>query len=310
MTAGIPLTVISGHPAAGKSTLLAHVLSGPAPRVAAVLSGSAERVLASAGSNRVDSDSVQLPGGAVCCGLDGDVTTSLVRLTRQRGSWDQILLEVPTTSEARSAAGYAYLPGLRPGGVVMIVSAAWAAQQRRLSRNDGLRSASMVVMNRMDEVTERDAARARSWLRSYLAPLPILSATHGRVAAPLLLGIANPNPAEHAILACEGCDLPDIGRSYDGHDVRDSAIGDRSRAWNIDVSGPTELGIFRRWIERLPPGILRGHGFVKLGSEPHVRYRFELLGVHWGLQRDGSWPDRQSGYRITLVGLDDSIPVS
>ena len=187
---GIPLTIVAGEPAAGKSTLLAHLMSAsPAPRVAAVMNAASVRALEPLAPTRIDGDSVRLPGGAVCYGLAGDFADSLARLaeTENGDRPDHVFIEISTIAELRRARGYAYMPGYRPCGIVMVVGAETVAHTRFEDLPEKLDDASVVVMNKLDTIPEDAAVRAEAWLRRHTGP-PVLCSRNGDIAPPLLVG--------------------------------------------------------------------------------------------------------------------------
>jgi G3E family GTPase len=310
---GIPLTIVAGESGAGKSTLLARLMSAPStPRVAALMSAASVRALEPLSPIRVDGDTVRLRGGALCCGLEGDFVHSLSRLNEGPERPDHVFMEVATIAELRRARGYFYMPGYRPCGIVMVVGANSVARGIRDDLPDRLDDASLIVMNKVDTIDEDVAAKAEVWLRRSLARMPILCVRNGDVAPQLLLGFDRATPGSEISVAAARWS-PDLEIRVEDLDRRrrpTMRLGDCCRAWSLDTSDLVDQITFRRWVDRLPTTVVRGHGVVMTRSEPHIRYRFELLGAHSSLQRDGLWRDEEPRTQITLVGLADEAPRS
>ncbi len=104
MSQTIPVTIISGSLGAGKTTLLNHILSGADDRDVAVL-------VNDMGTVNVDADLVasnseldvaggvtELSNGCICCELQDDLETAVVRLAQDR-EFDALVVESSGISE-------------------------------------------------------------------------------------------------------------------------------------------------------------------------------------------------------------------
>ncbi len=121
MTDRIPVTVLSGSLGAGKTTLLNHLLSTAGDRDIAVLVNDMGDVNVDADliaeESEVDVEGVtELSNGCICCELQDDLETAVVRLANER-SFDALVVEssgisepAPVarlfTTESRAAARY------------------------------------------------------------------------------------------------------------------------------------------------------------------------------------------------------------
>ena len=122
MSDRIPVTVLSGNLGAGKTTLLNHLLTNAGEREIAVLVNDmgdvnvdAERI-AKGSELDVDGGVTELSNGCICCELQDDLETAVVRLANER-SFDALVVEssgisepAPVarlfTTESRAAARY------------------------------------------------------------------------------------------------------------------------------------------------------------------------------------------------------------
>ncbi|MFC5277414.1 CobW family GTP-binding protein [Halorubrum rubrum] len=122
MSDRIPVTVLSGSLGAGKTTLLNHLLSNAGDREIAVLVNdmgdvNVDAELIAEGSELdVDDGVTELSNGCICCELQDDLETAVVRLANER-SFDHLVVEssgisepAPVarlfTTESRAAARY------------------------------------------------------------------------------------------------------------------------------------------------------------------------------------------------------------
>ena len=100
----IPVTILSGSLGAGKTTLLNHLLANGGGRRIAVLVNDMGTVnvdaeLVADGSELdVDDGVAELSNGCICCELQDDLETAVVRLARER-SFDHLVVEPSGISE-------------------------------------------------------------------------------------------------------------------------------------------------------------------------------------------------------------------
>ena len=100
----IPVTVLAGSLGAGKTTLLNHLLSSAGDRDIAVLVNdmgdvNVDAELVAEGSELdVDDGVAELSNGCICCELQDDLETAVVRLARDR-SFEYLVVEASGISE-------------------------------------------------------------------------------------------------------------------------------------------------------------------------------------------------------------------
>lgn len=109
MSNPIPVTILSGSLGAGKTTLVNHVLSTAGDLDLAVLVNDMGEVnvdasLVAEGSELdLDDGVTELSNGCICCELQDDLETAVVRLARER-SFDHLLVESSGISEPAPVA--------------------------------------------------------------------------------------------------------------------------------------------------------------------------------------------------------------
>ena len=108
MTDRIPVTVLSGSLGAGKTTLLNHLLGAAGDRDIAVLVNdmgdvNVDAELIAEGSEVDVAGVTELSNGCICCELQDDLETAVVRLARDR-SFDALVVESSGISEPAPVA--------------------------------------------------------------------------------------------------------------------------------------------------------------------------------------------------------------
>jgi len=109
MRDAIPVTILSGSLGAGKTTLLNHLLSTAGDRDIAVLVNdmgdiNVDADLVSQNTDLAVEDGVtELSNGCICCELQDDLETAVVRLARDR-DFDHLVVEASGISEPRPVA--------------------------------------------------------------------------------------------------------------------------------------------------------------------------------------------------------------
>lgn len=100
----IPVTILTGSLGAGKTTLLNHLLSESGDRQIAVLVNDMGTVnvdaelIAEGSELDIDDGVAELSNGCICCELQDDLETAVVRLARDR-SFDHLVVEASGISE-------------------------------------------------------------------------------------------------------------------------------------------------------------------------------------------------------------------
>jgi G3E family GTPase len=260
-------------------------------------------LLADAPDVRRNGSVVEWPHGGVSIESD-DPTATLAVLARQERRPDHVVVEADGATNPRRLGGYAYMPGYRPDGTVTVIDAATARdglpdEMFDESRLAQLRTADVVVLNKID-VAGTDAAASAQRSLALLAPSArFLWSRRGRVAPPLLLG---PTPVQSA-------DDPTVVAQWRSDylpirpNERKTFAGEHSQSWCLLAEDGVESRQFRTWVGRLPTSILRGAGTVFLTEEPQHRHEFSLIGARWQLQRGAPWGGELPATRVMLVGV-------
>ena len=269
--AGVPLTVVTGEPGAGKSTLLGKLTESAPPGRVAILQHDRE-------------------------------TSS--RLSELVHTAHHAFLEVASPADLPRASGYAYMPGYRPCGTVIVMSAPSVLSMRADVLPQRIHEASVVIVNKADQLTGMEVQRAASWLRRNIAPMPVLFAHHAKIATPLLLGVDQRGlDGGIPLVVAPWSHTLEISERSRKQRAAAPASAESCRAWSLHGTIPLDPTAFRGWVERLPRTVIRGHGTVTLEIEQPIQHRFELFGAHWGLERIGQLDRGLTQSKVWLVGV-------
>ncbi|CQR49129.1 MULTISPECIES: CobW family GTP-binding protein [Haloferax] len=218
MNAGetIPVTVLGGSLGAGKTTLLNHLLTNAGDRDIAVLvndmgSVNVDAELVAEESDLAVGDGVtELSNGCICCELQDDLETAVVRLARER-SFDHLVVEASGVSEpgpvarlfvtSRAAARYdvaglatvvdsrLFADTFGDGDPDRTVAEEGDGSVRPLSDLlvEQVESADLVVLNKRDLVSDAELAAVRDAVEALRPGATVVETTHGDVDVDLLL---------------------------------------------------------------------------------------------------------------------------
>lgn len=312
-TARLPLTVIGGFLGAGKTTLLNQWLRDTAGRRLAVLVNDfgalnidAELIAASTG------DAVALTNGCVCCSIGDDLTAALIRVLESTPPFDAVIIEASGVSDPWRIAQVGLAdPGLELDGVVVLLDASVALEQARdplladsLKRQ--LRSADLVVVNKIDLVSASERARVREWVASVIGSTSVYETAQAEVPLALLTGAALQAPQDRPHVRTAAC-----GDANHKHDGEDQGLGPHDHGalfdkWSCQPAQALSAVALRAWLRNVPPGVLRLKGWVRT-DEFHwaeVQFAGRRGSLRKALERPTSCPG------VVAIGLRGRLPVA
>lgn len=199
MTA-IPVIALTGYLGAGKTSLLNHVLRAPDARVGVVINDFGElNVDAALVTGQVD-EPASIAGGCICCLPDeGGLDAALEKLADPKLGLDAIIVEASGLADPVAVSRIIRFSGVervRPGGVVDVIDAArhFETVDRDSSPPARYAAASLVVVNKLDQIPDRAAAmeRIEARVRERHPEAHIVGAVGGRVDPALLYDVAEP----------------------------------------------------------------------------------------------------------------------
>jgi G3E family GTPase len=298
---GIPVTIIGGDLGCGKTTLLNVLLHGKHGLRLAVL-------LNDFGSINIDAQLVQsqndevitLANGCICRSIGDGFVQTLMELVGRSAPPEHIIIEASSLSDPARIAQYAMaVPGLCPGGIILLADAA-TIRARSFDRSvgtavtDQLKMADLLVLNKIDLVKEEQCVALRAWLQGKVPKARFIETSHGVVPVFIMLGLESAQWSQSA--AASG--LPEHDQIYHT---------DMYETWSYISEEPLDGNELRTLLDSLPPGILRAKGVLCLAEKPTHRTLFQLVGKRWSLKPYREWGEEPRSSRLVMIGLRDEI---
>nr|WP_090340651.1 GTP-binding protein [Mycolicibacterium malmesburyense]CRL70125.1 cobalamin synthesis protein, P47K [Mycolicibacterium malmesburyense] len=268
----IPAIALTGYLGAGKTTLLNHVLRQPGARIGVIINDFGElNVDAALVTGQVD-EPASIAGGCICClpdegGLDG----ALAKLADPKLGLDAIIIEASGIADPIAISRIIRFSGvdrIRPGGVVDVIDAAthFDTVDDHATPPARYGAASLVVVNKLDQVSENDRAavlgRIESRVRERNPDVHVVGATAGRIDPALLYDVAESAAVGEQLSLRELLVDTDTDTDTDDH-------GHHVHADSVTVTGDgcVDPATLIDLLEKPPAGVYRLKGTVA------VRYR-------------------------------------
>ncbi len=279
----IPFTVLGGYLGTGKTTLVNHLLKhADGQRLALIINDfGAINIDAELISEQTD-DQINLTNGCICCGMSAGFDEALDSLLTRNPLPDRIIVEASGVADVTAFAQYGHHPGLHLDGIIVLADAETVrakARDRYVDRTvlRQLRGADLIVLNKIDLVTNAAADDVTDWLNGVAPGIPVVRSDHCDVPKEVLFGIDSGSlqPPSHA------------------HLHEDYA------SWHFTHARPLRRDAVEAFIAALPEAVLRAKGFFCI--EPGTRHVFQKVGQRASLtpSQDGSG----TGTRLVAIGL-------
>ena len=307
--AQIPVTVLTGYLGAGKTTLLNRILTEQHGRKYAV-------VINEFGELGVDNDLVvdtdeevfEMNNGCICCTVRGDLIRIIGGLMKRKGRFDGIIVETTGLADPAPVAQTFFADedvkrATKLDAIVTVVDAKHLPARLKDSSEaqEQIAFADIVVLNKMDLVTEDEAASVEKLIRGINPYAEIRRSTKSDVPIDRVIGRDAFNLAR--ILERE----PEFLSGEDHHE-HDSEINSLS----FQVSRPIDAEKFNAWISELLQSkgqdLLRTKGILYYAGDDR-RFAFQAVhmiadGDYIGAVKDGD-PRRS---KIVFIGRDLNRP--
>ena len=168
--------------------------------------------------------------------------------------FDAVLVEASGVSDPWRIAQIARAePDLELAGVLVLVDASAVLEQSRDpllgdTLAGQLRSADLVVLNKLDLADAAQRAGARDWLATHGAGARVLETDHADVPRDAVLGLRAARSVEAA---------------FAGHALARVSHGDRFETWSLPLGGEFAPAALRELLAQLPEGVVRLKGILR-----------------------------------------------
>jgi cobalamin biosynthesis protein CobW len=325
--ARVPCTIVTGFLGAGKTTLIRHVLANARGRKLAVIVnefgdvGIDGEILKGCGDDACPEENiVELANGCLCCTVADEFVPALDLILNRQPAVEHIVIETSGLALPKPLVQAFHWPAIKSrvtvDGVVAVVDGAALADGRvandlaALKRQragdaaldhdnpieevfeDQIACADLVVFNKRDLVSERDAAHATTRIAQALPrAVKIVSVAEGKVDPAVLLGLG---------VATED----DIENRRTHHDLELDHDHDDFASFVVAVPEIADPALLAQRLARAAESfdVLRMKGFVAVADKP-MRLLVQAVGARVSHQYDRAWSASETrAGRLVVIG--------
>lgn len=307
----VPLTILTGFLGSGKTTLLNHILHGDHGLKIAVLVNDFGAInIDSQLVVGIEGETINLSNGCICCTIRGDLVNATINLLNRADPPEYIIIEASGVSDPLALALTFRVPEFFPlvklDAVITVIDAEqflMLTGEDRVLSVDQVSYADIVVINKVDLVTDAYLEQVNHRIREIAPPARIIQAVQAQIPLGLLLDIdayeTNKRPTRdthdvhvHAV---------DDHRHDDNHQHHDHRHDDHHQhnhdhslvysTWSWECDQPLTMEQLRHVLEYLPATIYRGKGFFYISEYPDTRGIFQMVGKRAELAIHRAWDE-------------------
>jgi G3E family GTPase len=291
-----PVTVLTGFLGAGKTTLVNRILSeAHGLRIAVIVNDFGAVAIDSQLIIGVESGTVSLANGCVCCEIRGDLVAAVDSVLGQDRELDALVLEASGVAEpagiARTFTSEVFRSPVRLDGIVAVIDAEQLPAQ---TENPATRDlvfgqigySDIVLLNKIDLANRAHVDAVRTFVHDRLPAVRIIETSHAQVPFHLLLGTG---PTDTAATPGHQTD--------DGHHHGPGAF----EHWTYTRHGALDVDALLATIRLLPRSVYRIKGFVHNAHDPDHRYLLQAVGQRGEIHRFDQWTDRPRRTELVII---------
>ena len=293
-----PVTVLTGFLGAGKTTLVNRILSeAHGLRIGVIINDFGAVCIDSELIIGVESGTVSLANGCVCCEIRGDLVAAVDSVLGQDRDLDALVLEASGVAEpsglARTFTSEVFRSPIRLDGIVAVIDAEQLpAQARDPTTRDlvfgQIGYSDIALLNKIDLADRARVDAVRTFVHDRLPTVRIIETSHAQVPFHVLLGIG-----------------PTGDRRTHGDHRHGSGAFEH---WTYTRDSAVDIDALLASIRLLPRSVYRIKGFVHSARDPGHRYLLQAVGQRGEAHRFDEWAGRPRSTELVIIagrsGLD------
>lgn len=277
-----PISVIAGYLGAGKTTLLRRIIEKLDRKFAIIMNEFGEIGIDTQVIQGKNVNIQEIAGGCVCCSLAGEFEEAVKEVVQK---YNPEIIIVETTGVAEPDALIfditENMQNLKLDSVITIADADALVRFPTVGRTGAvqLEMADIVLLNKIDFITEAQRVDVKTRIREYNKKAPIIETTFCNVDLDLLFGLE----IEHH-----------VKKTHPEHD-------NRFQSFTYSLKKPVPRELFENLLLHLPPTIYRLKGFVQFVEDE--TYFLNYVAGRWELE-----PIQADEHNLVFIGENiDSV---